>query len=508
MRSKVFILISVLIALSNTAFATGLQVIPQSEKGPQIQSVAPHSDATKIIPENENIIVKPFVHEPRIESVLPPKHQAESEPSKLEMSEQVPQAIKVGTSTDIASYQKISLPEAINYALSHNLNIKGERLNVDIAKHNIKKANRLQNPYILSFFNTGKAATDNPNTIGAFFPIDIAKRGARKNLAKSSLELTKGNVALAELMLRLDVRQAYIDLVAAKSNLKILNDQRKLLQELVDVAQKKYDAGAVAQMDVIHAKMTLNQLLIQVNSANTAVFVARYKFNEMLESHNFDTQEDYLPEQNEFLCMLTPKPLAKMPDFDAIFDMAIKNRIDLKNAQKDIIVAQKNLVLVIRQRVPDIELGAGYMFVPSAFSTADAETRGAFLAGNITNIPLLYQYSPEIKVAKLQVEQKQLAYDALIHEAHLSLHTAYDEYLTARDNLNYYNDILMSESQQFLKMAQRSYREGKASITDYIFIEQSYKSIVMGYVQALADYYVAWVNVLRQVNNEELKLNG
>lgn len=417
-----------------------------------------------------------------------------------------------GTFSDEQTYDKISLPEAIDYALTHNLDIQGNRLNTDIARNNVKVANRLRNPYFMSYFNLGKAATDNPNYMGLMFPIDIAKRGPRKNLAKSNLELTKGNVALAEFYLRLDVRQAYIDLVAAKSMLRILNDHRKLLQELLDIAQKKYDVGAVPQMDVIHAKMTLNQLLIQVNSANTQVYVARYNLNKLLNSVNYDSKEDYLPEQKDIISLLTPSSFDRIIDFKELSSVAIQKRIDIKNAQKDIEVAQKNLTVVIRQRVPDIELGGGYMFVPSQMATSETFAQGAYVAGNIMNIPLLYQYSPEIKNAKLQVEQKQLAYNSLKNQAMMTLHSAYDEYNTARDNLNYYNDVLLSESKQFLGMSRKSYMVGKTNMVNFIFVEQSYKNIMIGYTEALANYYNAWINLLREVNDEklgeDLKLNG
>lgn len=496
-------------SLLDTAFATGVQISPQAEKNfqPQIQvqkmpTVSPKTDK-----------IPPIINSQTKQTELN-KSEMDSFKPVVEPIQKLDSSLKVGTSIVMPCCDKISLPEAIDYALSHNLDIKGNRLNVDIARNNIKVANRLRNPYVLSFFNFGRASIDNPNTMGLIFPIDIAKRGPRKNLAKSNLELTKGNVTLAELTLRLDVRQAYVDLVAAKSILKILNEQRQLLQELLDIAQKKYAAGAVPQMDVIHAKMTLNQLLIQVNSANTDVYIARYKFNMLLDpaKKNADTIEDYLPEQNKFISILTPQPTAKMPSFDDIYNIAMDNRIDIKNAQKDIAVAQKNLTLVIRQRIPDIELGGGYMFVPQQNATDGTFSPGAFVAGNITNIPLLYQYSPEIKNAKLQVEQKDLAYRSLKHQAGLDVHSAYDGFITAQDNLNYYNDILLTESKQFLSMAKRSYMVGKSSLTDLIFIEQSYKAIMMGYTNALANYYDSWVEILRQVQDErlgeELKANG
>lgn len=417
---------------------------------------------------------------------------------------------------NIPVYEKISLPCAIDYALKYNLDMAGNRLNIDIARNDIKKAGRFKNPDIISWWNSGSAATDNPNYIGPVLPIEIAKRGARKKLAKSSYELTLGKVALAELTLNLDVREAYVYLVANKSYLKILKGQKELLEELLDIAQKKYEAGAVPQMDVIHAKMTLNQLLIQFNSANTYVYSARYNFNRLLNSQCFDSKEDYLPEQKDFISIITPDPLMKMPDFQEFCEFAFEKRLDFKNAQKDIEVARKNLIVVTRQRVPDFEIGVGYMFVPQAKATDDQFSQGMYLIGNITNIPLLYQYTPEIKNAKLELEQKLLAYKSLRNKAVMNLHRTYDEFITAQDNLNYYNDVLLNESKEFLNLSRRSYEVGKSNMTDFIFVQQSYKNIMMNYVQALANYYDTWINVLREVQDpdfgnklsEEPKQNG
>lgn len=413
-----------------------------------------------------------------------------------------------GTSADISVYHKISLPEAIDYALSNSLEIRGARIEVPKAQNNIKFANRLRNPYLQSFYNLGTAAMDNPNYVGLVFPFELFKRDPRKKLAQSTLELTKGQVALAEFILRLDVRQAYINLVAAKSVLKITEQQRQLIQELLNIAQRKYEVGAVPLMDVVQAKMALNQSLIQLNSARTGVLIARYKFNALIHACDFDTKEDSLPQQDKFTALLTPEPSEKLPPFDCLVQIAMERRLDIRNAQQDIDVAKRNLTVTIRQRIPDIEVGGGFMFVPQQLSTSGKSTTGALILANVNNIPLLYQYTPEIKNAMLQVEQKELAYNNVQHDALLSLHTAYDAFNTAQINLNYYNDVLIAESFQFLYLARRSYEVGKTNITNYIFIEQTYKNILMAYTNALADYYNAWVSLLREVSDEGLKLNG
>lgn len=481
------------------------------------------NEKTKLAKIKPFEIINPYSTKPSCSIKLPPlprilakeKPQAKPKPPidiSLEpitrSSENTEPPIKIGTSADDTNYKKISLPEAIDYAMTHNYGIQSTRLETDKSKNDIKTANRLLNPRIESFLNLGKAAIDNPDYMGLIFPIELFKRAPRKKLAQSNLELTKGNVLLAELNLRLDTRQAYVNLVAAKSTLKVLDGQRQLLQELLNIAQRRYEVGTVPQMDVIQAKMTLNQLLVQVNSARTDVLVARYKFNLVLLSKDFDTKEDYLPEEKEFVDLLTPKSFDKMPPFDEILNIALSKRLDIKNARQDIDVAQKNLTVVIRKRVPDLELGAGALYVPQTLATDGQSNTGMLLVGNLINIPLLYQYTPEIKNAKLQIEQKELVYKNTLHVATMNLHSVYDSFVTAQMNLNYYNDVILSEADQFLNMAKKSYIVGKTSMTDLLYIEQSYKNIIMGYTNALTNYYNAWVDVLREVNDEDFKLNG
>lgn len=416
--------------------------------------------------------------------------------------------LKIGTSAEDKNYTKISLPEAVDYAMSHNFGIQSTRLENDKARNDIKTAGKLLNPRIESFANFGQAAMDNPNYVGMIFPFELFKRAPRKRLARSNLELIKGNVLLAELNLRLDTRQAYVNLVAAKSTLKVMNEQRLLLQELLSIAQRKYEIGTAPQIDIIQAKMALNQLTIQVNSAKTDMYVARYKFNLVLLSNDFDTKEDYLPEQKEFVDMLTPSSTDKLPPFEEILERALSKRFDIKNARQDIDVAKKNLTVTIRKRIPDIELGIGGLYVPPALSTKGSATTGGLLLFNLTNIPLLYQYTPEIKNAKILVEQKELVYKNTLHVATMDLHSVYDSFIAAQMNLNYYNDVILTESDRFLNMAKRSYIVGKTNMTNLLYIEQSYKTIIMGYTTALTNYYNAWVDVLREVNDEDFTLNG
>ena len=92
--------------------------------------------------------------------------------------------------------KKVDLQQAINIAVENNIDLQTSKLDIDIAKNNIKQANRLNNPNINTFFNLGAAGWSEPQQIGASELIEIGKRGPRKNLAKANLELINQNIHL------------------------------------------------------------------------------------------------------------------------------------------------------------------------------------------------------------------------------------------------------------------------------------------------------------------------
>ena len=186
---------------------------------------------------------------------------------------------------------------------------------------------------------------------------------------------------------------------------------------------------------------------------------------------------------------------------------SLKNRYDIKIAKQEIDVAKKNLVYVSRQRIPDLEVQGGYGFITSGMSDSGTAVNGAYAGANIVNIPLFYSYKPEIQNAKMQVNQAELKFISVQNKAVNDLNGAYEKFATAKINLNYYNDNLLKNSNELIRVAKKNYATGKSTLTTLIVMEQSYRSIVAGYTYALADYYKCWIDFLREVNVENFDLN-
>lgn len=409
----------------------------------------------------------------------------------------------------VQDVKKVYLNQAIDAALENNIDLQAAKLERNIAKNNIKTANRLQNPSFDAFYFLGAAGNSEPKQLGVSENIEIAKRKARKNLAESNLKLVEKNIDYTIFDLKMDVREAYINLVEAKSILDTLEQQEELQEELLKIAKVRVKNHNAPDIDVIQAEIALNQMITQVNSARVNVKKALSDFNKVINNPDnivYDSMDNIFSEENNFQEMMTPPPNFDFPSFDEIVQNAIRNRYDIQIAKQEIDVAEKNLTVTARQRIPDIQLTGGYAYQVGLYTDSGNFNNGAYAGASLVNIPLFYNYSPEIQNAALKLKQAELKYESSKNRAVKDVSAAYDRFLTAADNLNHYEKKIITGSEELIETSKNSYEAGKSDITSLIVMKQSYKSIIIGYTQALAEYYNSWTNFLREVNDEKFTL--
>lgn len=417
--------------------------------------------------------------------------------------------ISSGVSAVEDNEKKVYLNQAIEAALENNIDLQAAKLEKNIAKNNVKTANRLQNPSIDTFYFMGAAGNNEPKQWGVSENFEIAKRRARKNLAISNLKLVEKNIDYTTFDLKMDVREAYINLVAAKSILDTLEQQQELQEELLSIAKTRVKNHNAPDIDVIQAEIALNQMITQVNSARVDVKKALSVFNKVINDPNdivYDSMDNLFDEENNYQEMLTPPPDFDFPSFDEIVQLAIKNRYDIQIAKQEIDVAEKNLTVAARQRIPDLQVAGGYAYQLGEYSNTGSFNNGSYIGASLVNIPLFYNYSPEIQNAAIKLQQAELKYNSAKNRAVKDVSAAYERFLTAADNLNHYEKKIITGSEKLIETSKKSYEAGKSDITSLIVMKQSYKSIIIGYTQALAEYYNSWTNFLREVNDEKFTL--
>ena len=121
-------------------------------------------------------------------------------------------------------------------------------------------------------------------------------------------------------------------------------------------------------------------------------------------------------------------------------------------------------------------------------------------------IPIIWVISSYL-TASLKIKQAELNLESTQNKAVKDVTASYEKFLTAVENLNHYESKIVTGSASLIDISKNSYEKGEIDIVSLIVMKQSYKSIIIGYTQALAEYYNSWTNVLREVNNENFVLS-
>lgn len=415
------------------------------------------------------------------------------------------------SSCNADEYERIDLKTAIDIAQKNNLDIKSLQMDVDIAKNEIKISNRLQNPSINTVWNFGKAGKGNPNQIGLSDTVELFKRGARKNLAKANYQLASENFELQKFNLKMDIAEAYVKLVVSKSILNQYEHQQKFLEDLLEISNLNNKEHNKLDLDTIEARIALNQIITQVNKAKTNAKTARIEFNRVINTPdgNYDSLDYELLNWQFGKEINIPQSLdTKLPSFKTIEKDTLKNRYDIKIAQNEIELAKKKLMVVMRQKVPDIEIAGGYAYQTVGLSDSNNYLSGAYLGANLVNIPLFYSYKPEIKNAQMEIEKANLNYISTVNKAKKSIEIAYEQFLTAQLNLGSYNDKILKDSENLFRLFEQKYKIESVDFPALAAVEESYQDLIVGYSEALYDYYATWINFLRELNSEDFSFNN
>lgn len=390
---------------------------------------------------------------------------------------------------------KITLEEAINMALEGNIELQEQRKNLGISKYSVKKAAAFKNPQFQSNLLMGPIAKGNSSQIGLMLPIEITKRGGRKKAALAELAYTENKIKDYEFKLKLRVRTSYFNLLVAKSELRILEERKELLEDLLDITKNRPKSASNYEIDVLQADMRLKKLLVQINRAQADIRSAQYNFNKVLNLANnltlYDSKEDSVFGQ-EFFTKL------ELPAYDDLEAIAFQNRYDIKMAESKIIKAKNDLAVIVKQRIPDLYISGGYAF-------AHDGTSGAYVGAGI-DIPSLYLYTPEIKSAKLEFDKAQLEFNSIINITKNVIHTNHDKFIIAQENVEHYKSI-MDESSKILNLSKQRYKKGETTLTNLIVVEHSHQELLNEFLDAMKEYYNAYMALLQELGLDNLTID-
>jgi len=402
----------------------------------------------------------------------------------------------------------ITLFEAFSLAEKNNIQLQATRKEIDLSQYDVKIAGQFANPQVMINLSAGKILTQQSNPFQFGLSQDFllgGKRRMRVDIAKSQLALTHFQVDQLRWDIRNQVRQAYANLVASQQSLDNLEIQSRLLEKLVDIANKRYRAGAAPRSEVLQAELARAQLDSQKNEFFARSEQATYGLNSLLGN----TMPPYFePNEKGVLKIriqktdLAPDMSFFLPTQDALYAKALLARPDLHASSQQREVAKKQLALTKRQRIPDLTLQAGWLTGPQApdqfHQALDVWYNGPFVQFNF-DLPIYHNQGLQIKRAQTVIQQMELQYRDNQRQARLEIDQSYSQLKAARKNILLYEDNLIPAARASLQLTQRSYEVGKTSLANVVLAQKAAQQVLSDYLDAVINYQNTWTSLERAV---------
>jgi len=354
-----------------------------------------------------------------------------------------------------------------------NLLIRAVRLRRAVAEAEIIIAGERPNPDFISAYTRTEPRL---NTFLSQLVELGGKRGRRIDVARNELELTGLELDAALRTLRHDVRAAYFNILLARNNVDLGQQALDQAKELADIAQARFEAGDIAQFEVLQANLAVSRATNDLGRLENAELVAGATLNQLL-NRPADAPLDL---RDTLFGKLAP-----ISTLDLIQRALIRN-VELRTAEQQIATEESRLRLARAQRVPDLTLQPGLEYFDSLYPG-----RPGFNMQVTVPLPIFNRQKGEIRKSSATLDQLRAERDAARQRISSEIGRAALSLESARQQVDFYETRLLPDAERVRQMAIESYRAGQTGILSVIDATRNARDVRQAYLQALFDYQSA-----------------
>lgn len=319
------------------------------------------------------------------------------------------------------------------------------------------------------------------------------KRELRRDSAQQSTAVAESAYSDQERSLLFNLRNAFVQILQAKAVLQNAQQNLTSWDREVQVNRQRVNAGDAALVDLQRLELQRAQFESDYETALVNLRTAKIQLLMLLNDRTpiarFDITGLY-----DFNPDLMP-----LDDFKAA---AIEARPDLKEANQNVELAKINHQLAVANGSVDLTFSAWYSHNPS-FSNMFANQT----VGGSVSIPLRIFDRNQGEKAKTQIEigRNERLRDATQATILSDVESAYWTLAQALNLLKPYKDKYLSLAQDNLNRISFSYRNGGASLLDFLDAEKAYRDTRLAYLNLIGSYLTAAAQMNMAVGREVVR---
>ncbi len=369
----------------------------------------------------------------------------------------------------------------VTLALERNAGLRAAGLRVERLRQVRPQVTSLEDP-MLTIAPLGEMAQTAAGEVGWMaglsqrFPFP-GKLDARGDAADATVEQAIHNLEAMRLQVAADTRRAWWSLIYVERAIEVVERDRGLVSQFLDVAEAKYRAGTVEQQDVLRAQVELTTLDNQIIQLNQHQVTAIAALNQLADRR--------IDGPVEVSAHITPNTTTALRSLDDLLDLATRHpRLAALRSQHDRFRAERRQAQL--DRYPDVNVSLNYNAVDRDGLSPVADGEDQFWLGLGINLPL---WQGRRDAAERAAMLGTLETSAMLAEEQNRLAYRVRDALARADaqarSVELFEQRMLPEARQAVDAASGSYRAGRTDFLTLIDNTRRLTELDLMYQQAL-----------------------
>ena len=377
-----------------------------------------------------------------------------------------------------------TLQQCIDYALENNIQIRQSGLSAESREidYNSALSNRLPGVSAGASQNwsfgrglTANNTYDNTNTTSTSFNIgtDVTLFAGRRitgniKLAELSLEAAKSDLERIKDDVRVQVAQAFIQIVYDRSILDVARNQVTIDSMQVERLTALAATGKASNAEVASQQATLAQSRLSVTQAGNNLSLSILTLTQLLELPSPEGFDIMAPEANELEFSIPESP-------ESVYEQALGIKPSIKSEEIRLEQSTRNIDIAKSGFYPTLSLsaGAGTNYYTSSKFQSDPlsdQLKNNFsqYIGLNLNIPIFSRNSNRnnVRSARLGRMNQQMQLDNVKKQLYKEIQQAYYNAVASKSRYES-SELVQVSARESFDLVQAKYEGGKASITEF-----------------------------------------
>ncbi|MFT7414285.1 MAG: cobalt-zinc-cadmium efflux system outer membrane protein [Methylophagaceae bacterium] len=320
----------------------------------------------------------------------------------------------------------------------------------------------------------------------------------KQSVARRIANVADSTVDEMRLKLNQDVKTIWWQLFLLDRSLDVIEINKTLLRQFIEIAQTKYKVGQGLQQDVLLAQLELSKLIDYTIQLTSSRKQSAAQLNVLLNQPSNQTVR--LPALAEIDIVLPQLISAK-----SIFNIAEQHRPALAQQRLLIDAATDRKKLAERDLLPDFNVGAAYGFRDG--NNTNGADRADFLSFKVgINVPIFAQHKQKMAISQRhsEVKQQQFALQDRWLNIQADITSTIAQYEQAKEQVLLFKTGIIPQAHQTVASMLAGYQVNKVDFLNLIRAQITLYNYQTNEWKAISDAKTALAKLVATVGEENI----